>query len=99
MRAVRLKTLLLGIGLSFPACSFAAHVQIPIPLQEAFIESLVREQAFSTAGARLRVNDDGSGCQYLELRDPKVSTAPGRVVLRTVAQARAGRSVGGRCRL
>jgi hypothetical protein len=99
MRTACLKSLFVMLALYLPATALAAHVQVPIPLNQPFLEALVREQAFATPNGRLRLNDDGSGCQFLELGDPRVETAPGRVVLRTVAQARAGRSVGGRCLL
>jgi hypothetical protein len=89
-------TLLILLAAHAPV-SHAQRVQIPLALGQEFIESIVREQAFTGNGGRLRLNDDGRGCQYLELRDPSVSISDGRVLLRTRAAARAGRAVGDRC--
>jgi hypothetical protein len=77
----------------------ANKVEIPLEMNQRFIESLVREQIFTGKNDSVRINDDGTGCQFLELRQPRVSTSGGRVRLRTDAAARAGRRVGERCLL
>ena len=90
---------LLLIGLTAPSVCLAVKVQIPITLEHQFIESLLREQVFTGAGGSLRLNDDGSGCQFLELTNPRVSASGGQVQLRTAAVARAGHTLAGRCML
>lgn len=82
-----------------PTSGRADRVQIPLALDHQFIESLLREQVFTGAGEAVRLNDDGSGCQYLELREPRVSASGGRMIVRTDARARTGRTVGNRCLL
>ena len=98
MRALYLRELLLVGVLLAPNC-LAASVRVPISLDHHFIESLLREQVFTGEKDSLRLNDDGSGCQYLALSQPRVSTKSGRAFLRTRAEARSGRAVGGRCLL
>ena len=61
--------LLLLIGLAQPAAGQAERIQIPIALEQPFIESLLREQVFTGAGGSLRLHDDGSGCQFLQLNN------------------------------
>jgi hypothetical protein len=75
----------------------AERVSVPLDMEPAFIESLLREAVFTGPGTSVRINDDGSGCQFLELREPRVSTGGDRVRLRTFVKARAGRVVGDRC--
>jgi len=77
----------------------ASDVQVPVEMNSDFIESLVRQQVFTGKGDSVRINDDGTGCQYLELRRPRISIAGGRVRLRTDAIARAGSRVGDGCLL
>ena len=71
----------------------AERVSVPLNLEPAFIESLLREAVFTAPGTSVRINDDGSGWQFLELREPRISTGDARVRLRTFVNARAGRAV------
>jgi hypothetical protein len=87
------------VGLLFVATAGAEELRLPLVLDGAFVESLVRSQVFTGADGSVRLNDNGTGCQFLELREPRISTSAGRVQLRTRAWARAGRAVGGRCML
>jgi len=77
--------------------ALADRLQIPLALDQSFIESLVREQVFSGPDNSVRINDNGTGCQFLVLRNPQVSIVAGQVRLRTDAEARAGRPVGNSC--
>jgi hypothetical protein len=78
----------------------AERVQVSFALDNKFIESYLRNQVFTGNGESLRLNDDGTGCQFLRLSEPRISTRGGQVIVRTEAQARAGRAVGGdRCML
>lgn len=94
-----MKYLLAFALLLMPASSVAERLRIPLSLSERFIESQLRSQAFTAAGGSVRINDDGSGCQYLELRNPVVTTRPGQVLIQVAASARAGRKLGGNCLL
>ncbi len=91
--------LMISAGVMLSVDCLAQRVQVPLTLDHRFIESLLREQVFTSESHSVRLNDDGSGCQYLELSQPRVSTRGGRVLLRTLAEARSGRVFGGRCML
>lgn len=93
--ACRFVLILTGLALAAPA--LAERVQLPIALDAHYLESLLRERVFTGDDARVRLNDDGSGCQYVELRDPQVSLLGGGIRVRTAADIRAGRALGGQC--
>jgi len=90
---------LLSLLIACPGLCAAQSVQVPVQITTAFIETLLNEQVFTTTGNSLRLNDDGSGCQFLELTDPHVTTSNGQILLLTSAVARSGRLLGGRCML
>jgi hypothetical protein len=80
-----------------PILAAAAHVQVPLSLPLPFLESVLREQAFTGPGASARIGDDGSGCQYLVLRQPSLGPGGKYIKVRTDAEARLGHKVAGRC--
>jgi hypothetical protein len=82
-----------------PLPAIAERVTVPLSLDTAFIESVLREQVFTGARQSVRINDDGTGCRFLELSEPRLTLAGGRALLRTRASARAGQAIGGRCLL
>lgn len=82
-----------------PILAAADHVQLPLSLPLPFLESVLREQAFTGPGGSVRMADDGAGCQYLELRQPALKASGSQVRVRTQAEARLGRKVAGRCLL
>lgn len=90
--------LLLGGGLITPP-AVADHALVPLSLETRLIEAKLRAQAFTGAGGSIRINDDRTGCQFLELKNPRLTTQPGRLLTRTTAWARVGRPVAGRCLL
>lgn len=98
MRSPLCRVLLLS-WLLWPAAVLAERVTIPLHLHPALLEALLRSQVFSDPDGRVRLNDDGSGCQYLVLEQPAVDTGEGAVDVQVDASARAGRAVGGRCLL
>jgi len=97
MRARILPLLLLIGGGLMPAPAAADQVQVPLALETRLIESNLKQQAFTGAGGSVRINDDRTGCQFLELKNPRLTTQPGRVVTRTTAWARVGRPIAGNC--
>lgn len=90
---------LVSVALWFITPAHAERAQIPLTLDAPALESLLRQRAFTGTDGRLRMNDDGTGCQYLELRDPEVGIDDGRIRVQADAKARAGRRMGGRCLL
>ncbi len=98
MRFVASAQVILTIVLSLlPALVAAAHVQVPLSLPLPFLESVLREQAFTGPGDSARIGDDGSGCQYLVLRQPSLGPGGKHVRVRAHAEARLGHKVAGRC--
>lgn len=95
MRTLNALLFLPALTLAMPA--LAERVQLPIALDAHFIESVLRERVFTGAGGSVRLNDDGSGCQFLELRDPRVRVDAGAVHVRAAAAIRAGRVIAGQC--
>jgi len=85
--------------LLLPILAAAEYVQAPLSLPLPFLESVLREQAFTGPGGSARIGDDGSGCQYLELRQPSLNPGGKYIRVRTQAEARLGRKVAGRCLL
>ena len=65
----------------------AERLNVPLAMEPAFIESLLREAVFTAPGTRVRINDDGSGCQFLELREPRISTGGARSKMRFRTEA------------
>ncbi|MDX1811761.1 MAG: hypothetical protein R3240_07440 [Gammaproteobacteria bacterium] len=77
----------------------AKLISIPFFLDHALIERILLEQAFTTKNGALRLNDDGSGCQFLELRNPRVSKENSLLRVRTNTHAKIGRAFGENCLL
>ena len=98
IRLLSTALLLSSLGL-LPAMAAADVVRVPLSLPLPFLETLLREEAFTGAGDSLRINDDGTGCQYLELRQPTIAADGNRLRVRTHGEARVGRKVAGRCLL
>jgi hypothetical protein len=97
MRISPLSCLVFFFSVLNAADCMAERVSIPLDMEPDFIESLLREAVFTGPGTSVRINDDGSGCQFLELREPRIGTGGAGVRLRTEVSARAGRAVGDRC--
>lgn len=75
----------------------AAPLRVPIKLPDSYVAALLKSNLFTLKGDALRVNDDGSGCQYLELSNPKFSAEAGFINLKADAEARVGRLFGANC--
>lgn len=72
----------------------AKTLSIPLKLDGAFIEQIVKAQVFPGKNSSLRLNDDGSGCQFVELSKPKVTTINKSLKVRLKTKVRIGRPVG-----
>jgi len=80
-------------------CSGAAAREITLPMRpdKALLRHAVVSQVFTEGGQTARVWDDGSGCNYLVLSNPRVETSEERIRVRSDAEARVGKRVGARC--
>ena len=88
MLPVRLQPLLMIGALLLAPLALAERVRVPMTLDAPALESLLRARLFTNRGGTLRLNDDGTGCQYLELREPAVRISGGRILVRANAEAR-----------
>jgi hypothetical protein len=77
----------------------AREVTVPIVVDERFLTQQLLHTAYTDPGGTARVFDDGSGCNFLVLVDPKVTTEGGRLRVSTSGEARVGVAAGERCLL
>lgn len=77
--------------------SFAKDVAIPLKLEHKFIERVLIDQLFKSKKQSFRVNDDGTGCNFLELSHPKVDTHDALLRVKVDTWARIGQKVGDSC--
>lgn len=84
--------------LFFCSNAFGKEVAVSFKLEHHFIEHVLLEQVFTSKGQSLRVNDDGTGCNFLELSKPRVIDTKNELVrVRVDTWARIGQAVGDRC--
>jgi Transglycosylase SLT domain len=83
--------------LAAPAAAAARQVSVPLPLDFAFIRQALLTQVFTGADQSTRVWDDGSGCNFLILSNPRVDGHDGRLRVTSDGRGRIGTAVGGSC--
>jgi len=75
----------------------ANEVAIPVRLDLAFLHEALVEQIFREPGVRVRAFDDGVGCGWLDLFDPRLDAAEGRLRIASRGEARLGLPFFGLC--
>lgn len=80
-----------------PAAASAREVTFPVHPDTAYLRHVIVSQMFTGEGETARVWDDGSGCNFMVLSDPRVATGEGVVHLTNFAEARVGQRIGSRC--
>ena len=94
MIAKRLRADLVGVlVLLLPTMAAGREVSVPLTLDHEFLRQVLLTQVYTGADAPARVWDDGSGCNFLVLSNPRVDTADGRLAGH---QRRRGRASGRR---
>lgn len=73
------------------------EVTLPIRPDTAYLRQAIVSQVFTGQGESVRVWDDGSGCNFLVLSNPRVKAGDEVIRLRSAAEARVGKRVGERC--
>ncbi|HSH42342.1 MAG TPA: lytic transglycosylase domain-containing protein [Arenicellales bacterium] len=93
------RSLLLALAMTTAVAAEAPvrDVTLPIRPDTAYLRQAVAAQVFTGADETVRVWDDGSGCNYLVLSDPRIDTGDGVLRVVSSAEARVGRRVGTRC--
>lgn len=89
--------ILLPVVLLLPGSLPARSIDVPLILQQSFLQNQVDNQLFSGDSERLRVWDDGKDCNRLELAEPELQLQNGRVHTRSRAYAQIGTALAGRC--
>ncbi len=75
----------------------AQDIRLPLDVSHALLGRFLVQRAFTGAGQTLRVGDDGSGCRFLELSDPRVGARGANLTVLTNARGRLGSRIGERC--
>lgn len=93
--------MILLAGYGFPAVSSAAsrELRLPVMLTHEFVTAVLRQQLFKGANQEVRVNDDGSGCNFFSLARPQLSASGQYLRVLADAEARIGTALGGQCLL
>ena len=100
LRLARRSRLLLAACLLLLAPTSAAErVTIPVQLDFAFLRDTLLRQLYTDPGPSARILDDGHDCARLTLTDPRLDALEGRLRLRSLASARLGTWLLGRCNL
>ncbi len=94
-RRTALLALLTLLGAAFPA--IARQVDVPLLFDHEFIRQALLAEVYTSPGGTAVVWDDGTGCGYLKLREPSVSSSGNRVRVVTRGEARVGTPVGTTC--
>lgn len=81
----------------FQSAAGAKEISLPVRPDTALIRHAIVSQMFTDEAETARVWDDGSGCNYLVLSDPRIETEEGHIRIRSNAEARVGQRVGSRC--
>jgi len=79
------------------ACADVRYVTLPVRLDHEFLRQALLTQLYTGPGATAVLWDDGSGCGYLKLWEPGVSTVAGRLRVVTRGEARVGYRIAGFC--
>ncbi len=75
----------------------ARSVDIPLKLQQGFMERLLAEQVYTETNGEARVWDDGKNCNSLVLSAPELDLQNGQVHTKTAAYAKIGTALGDLC--
>jgi len=93
-RAVSMLPVLLGCALASTA---GRPVDVPLRFDHELIRQALMAQVYTTVSGKAVVWDDGTGCGFLKLREPSVSTKDKRLRVVTRGEARVGTRIGDEC--
>ncbi len=79
------------------AIAGAREINVPVRFDNELIRHYLLLRAYTDVGTTARVWDDGSGCNYLVLSNPKVHAQGGLVRVRSQGKALVGTLVADRC--
>ena len=90
-------SLLLGLVTASPVHADVRSVNVPLQFDHEFIRQALLAQVYTRADAIAVLWDDGTGCNFLKLREPGVTSAGNRLRILTRGEARVGTRVGSMC--
>ncbi|MBI3783086.1 MAG: lytic transglycosylase domain-containing protein [Deltaproteobacteria bacterium] len=79
------------------AWASARTIEVPLRFDSVFLRQALEVQLYTTATKKAVLWDDGTGCGFLKLREPVVSTAGTRLRIVTRGEARVGTAIGEQC--
>jgi hypothetical protein len=91
-----LRYFLCAVLLHFAFSAHARQIEVPVRLEQGFIQRLLAEQVYTETG-EAHVWDDGKDCNVLTLSAPESGFENGQVRTKTAAQARIGTAIGSTC--
>jgi hypothetical protein len=89
--------LLAGAALPVPPPAAARQVDVPLHFDHEFVRQALLAQVYTSSSGKAVMWDDGTGCGFLKLREPAVSSAGDRLRLVTRGEARIGTPIGDQC--
>jgi hypothetical protein len=98
-QAPRLGIGVLALGVSVLAAAPASGrpVNVPLRLDHSFIRQALIDQIYESADKKVSLWDNGTGCSFLRLWDPQVSSVGNRLRLVSRGEGRVGTPVGDSC--
>ena len=93
---LRLLAVAAALLVALPA-SAGRHITLPVRLDTAYLREVFTSQVFTEPGNSSRVWDDGSGCNFLVVSNPRLSAGDGTLDLVMDGHALVGQPVGDRC--
>jgi hypothetical protein len=95
---IRLCQCLLVMGLlAYASFADARTLQVPVRFGDELIRQYLIEEAYTDADTTAQAWDDGYGCNYLTLSDPKVAIESGTVRVTSAAHGQVGTALGDQC--
>lgn len=85
------------LAILFQSAAVAGEITLPVRPDAALVRHAIMSQMFTDDDETARVWDDGSGCNFLVLSDPRIETDDDRIRVRSNAEARVGQRLGSRC--
>jgi len=93
----RLKYFLATALLLCPLSGQARQIDIPVRLEQGFMQRLLADQVYTETDDEARVWNDGKECNSLTLSAPELGFENGQIRTKTATQARFGTAIGSTC--
>ncbi len=94
---MRYSILALLVVVAAASAATARPIDVPLQLDHAFLREALVSKLYTTASGKAVLWDDGSGCGFLKLRDPQITTVGSRVRIVSRGEGRIGQAVGSQC--